>query len=213
MLGSAASGELPSMSLSCQGLGALIDQLALHWIALQSNASAAQNRAFIPPDADGVYFLHPISFVKYVIAQLNDGTKASLRKLLMESYRYQRVPTQHVNDYCFGRSLKYLCMDGKYHVSDAREPQAGNVAVFASQGAYTKIHWAICGSEGRLYHVDSDCENVICSKLGPSQRLIHVIELNNMKLSVNPESVFSYYTSPYVRAELNEAAEIRDELE
>ena len=191
------------MSIGKRSLEQAIDQAAQDWLALQAATTSTQMQTFLDAEEQSVLFIHPISFLKCLILQLNDGSKASYRELLKESYRYQRVPTQHVNDYCFGRSLKYLCMDGEFRLSDRSEPKPGDIVISATTKAYTHINWAICGGAGQLYHVNDLSNCISVSALGADNTLIHIVELSELRLTINSESIWSYYTSPYVRSELS----------
>lgn len=191
------------MSTQKQNLGRMIDRIAQGWLQLQAETTNDQMRKYLEHEEQNVLFIHPISFLKCMILQLNDGSKASYPALLKESYRYQRVPTQHVNDYCFGRSLKYLCMDGEFRLSDRQQPKPGDIVITSTTKAYININWAICGSNGQLYQVNDLSDGIIVSALDQENTLIHIIELSDLRLTIKPDSVWSYYTSPYVRSELS----------
>ncbi len=192
------------MSISEKQLGQAIDHLAEAWLHLQTETSGAKKRELLAHEEQHTFFIHPISFLKYMILQLNNKGKPSYRKLLQESYRYQRVPTQHINDYCFGRSLKYLCMDGEFRLCNHQNPRPGNIVISSTTNTYTHINWAICGSSGQLYHINEMCDRITTSSLHEKNKLIHILELSELRLTINSNSVWSYYTSPYVRSELSE---------
>ena len=191
------------MNTGQKSLAQAIDHLGHSWLQLQAETTSAEIQTHLEHEEQKVLFIHPISFLKCMILQLNDGSEPSYRALLKESYRYQRVPTQHVNDYCFGRSLKYLCMDGEFRLSDRKTPKPGDIVISACSKSYININWAICGSNGQLYHVNDLSDRIIISSLDQENTLIHIIELSDLRLTIKPDSVWSYYTSPYVRSELS----------
>ena len=150
-------------------VGLRIDQAALAWLTMQSQ----QGQLGAYPN------VHPVAFIKVLCEQVNERRPAKQKRLLKESYKHRNIPSQHLNDHHFTRSLKYLSnLEMNLFLCDRQQAKAGDIVVFTEQGAFTKVHWALCGSGGRLYHVNSDGDRVVCSNVQHQNHLFYIIEVD-----------------------------------
>ena len=150
-------------------LGLRIDAAALSWLKLQSQdkldtfGSSAR--------------LHPLSFIKLILEQIHKHNDASTRSLFKESFFAKRVPSQHLYDHHFARSLKYISKNYELELSKRSIPKPGDIVIFSENNSYMQLHWAICGSANRLYHIDQICNRIACTCLRDGQKPLQILQL------------------------------------
>lgn len=159
-----SSRHITDVDLDTQ-LGLRVDQAALLWLSRQS-----KQQFFNAFPA-----IHPVVFVRTLLEQMAHNGEVKPKRLLKESYKQRYLPSQHLNDYYFTRSLKYLSKGGRALEIVEGTAQAGDIVVFVEQAIYTRIQWALCGSGGRLYHVDTDGKRIVCSNLDHINKPAHII--------------------------------------
>ena len=148
-------------------IGLRVDAAALSWLKLQSQNSYSNVR------------LHPLSFIKLILAQVHQQEHANPAQLLKESFFAKRVPSQHLYDHHFARSLKYLSKNYELELSQRSKPMAGDIVIFSEAASYTQIQWAICGSANRLYYIDQICNRIVCSSLSNTQSALQILQLTH----------------------------------
>ena len=146
-------------------LGLRVDQAALLWLSKQS-----KQQFFNAFPA-----IHPVVFLRSLLEQVYNESDVKLKRLLKNSFRHKNLPSQHLNDYYFTRSLKYLSQSGCPLRIVEGQAQAGDIVVFVEHAMYTRIQWSLCGSAGRLYHVDAEGKRVVCSNLEHINKAAYII--------------------------------------
>ena len=150
------------------GLGLQVDQAALVWLQKQLQ----------PNFKTKVPVIHPLAFIQCILAQVYHYKRAQSRILYTESFRNLKLPWQHINDHHFTRCMRYLCTDNAINIKSERIVQAGDIVIFSEYDLYTRMHWAICGSAGRLYHVRYDHQTINCSYLSEVDHIYHVMHVS-----------------------------------
>ena len=159
--------QLPNPGLN--PLGLRIDAAALSWLTLQS-------QDHLEDFQNGVR-LHPLSFIKLILDQIHTHENANTRKLFKESFFAKRVPSQHLYDHHFSRSLKYISKNYELELTNRTVATAGDIVIFSEQASYTQLHWAICGSGNRLYYVDQVTNRIVCTTLRNDQSALQIMQL------------------------------------
>ena len=159
-----SSRQITEVDLETQ-LGLRVDQAALLWLSRQSKQ---QFLSAFPA-------IHPVVFIRTLLDQIAHNTEIKPKRLLKESYKQRQLPSQHINDFYFTRSLKYLSADDRALEIVESPAQAGDIVVFVEQAIYSRIQWALCGSAGRLYHVDAEGKRVVCSNLDHINKPAYII--------------------------------------
>ncbi len=151
---------------SSNNVGLHVDQAGLSWLQ-------QPQRGFFSAFPS----IHPLVFLRVLIQQVQANSTPKLKLLVKQSYKFRSIPTQHINDHYFTRSLKFLSAEQQLSISGDRQANAGDIVVFAESTSFIRIHWALCGSGGRLYHVHRDGQRITCSFFQHQDLVKHIINI------------------------------------